>query len=192
MPFWKLLFEAFQPFDYEILKFIHSHTSGWLDSLMIFWSDKRVWFPFYALLVGYWYLKEGKSKTIWAVFTLVLAILMADQIASSVLKPLTERLRPCHDSQINFWLHLPAGCGGKFGFVSSHAGNSLAFSLCVFWLFPNQKFLIPILWIWIFMTAYSRMYLGAHFPSDILGGWLVGTFSAGISVFTNRKMKSRF
>jgi undecaprenyl-diphosphatase len=189
MPAGGTIFDFFQPFDTEVLRMIHAHARPALDSLMIFWSDRRVWFPFYVLLLAFWYRKEGKSKTLTALLVIASSILITDQIASSVLKPLTQRLRPCHEPSLQAWLHLPAGCGGKFGFVSSHAGNSIALSVCVFRLFPRQKFLFAILLIWSGITAYSRMYLGAHYPSDIAGGWLIGIISASLSIWMITRAK---
>lgn len=192
MSAWQSLFDFLQPFDTGVLRLIHAHTSVWLDRLMIFWSDRKVWFPFYALLLAFWYLKEGKSKTLPALLIILSAVIMSDQLASSVLKPLTGRLRPCHEPALLAWLHLPEGCGGKFGFVSSHAANSIALSLCVLRLFPKQKLLFVLLLCWSILTAYSRMYLGAHYPTDILAGWLTGGAASFLSIWMVNRVRGFF
>jgi undecaprenyl-diphosphatase len=175
------IFQIFQKPDEAVLFWINGQHTSWLDDLMIFWSEKWVWIPLYGLVVGFIFFKKGARETIWAILMMVLAIALADQLASSFLKPLTQRLRPCHQPELIPLLYLAKGCGGKFGFVSSHAGNSLAFLMSTYFVLPKQKGLTGFLLLWVLIMGISRIYLCAHFPSDVLGGWLIGACSAALA-----------
>jgi undecaprenyl-diphosphatase len=107
---------------------------------------------------------------------LVGTVALADSIASKLFKPYFARLRPCHAPGLAGRLHLPDGCGGQFGFLSSHAANSFALAIFLLLVLPRRRFraLKLAAFIWAGLLSYSRMYLGAHYPSDVLGGALIG------------------
>jgi undecaprenyl-diphosphatase len=161
--------------DHRLLLAInHAHTPS-LDRLMVFASDRYVWFPAYALLI-LWLIDIFRRQA-WQLLPLLIgAVALADSITSKLFKPFFARLRPCHAPGFLGQLHLPDGCGGQFGFLSSHAANS--FALAVFLLLvlsgPRFRALKITVFFWAGLLSYSRMYLAAHYPSDVLGGALVG------------------
>ena len=104
-------------------------------------------------------------------------MVFADQFSSSLLKPLFKRLRPCHVDEFQSWIHLPAGCGGLYGFCSSHAANSFAIAVG-FYLLTRNKAAGAVLIFWASVISYSRIYLGAHYPLDVIVGALVGGIGA--------------
>ena len=118
-----------------------------------------------------------------------LAIGLSDFVASSVFKPMVERLRPSHVPELEGVLHIVNGYrGGQFGFMSSHAANSFAlatfFALCM-----RSRSLSTVLFIWATLNAYSRIYLGVHYPGDVICGAALGSFSAYLAYFLLLKIR---
>lgn len=164
--------------DKKLLIYLNgTHTPFW-DAVMITFTDKFFWFPFYALLLGFLIWKF--QKKCWLLFPCIaLLITASDQFASTIVKPLAGRLRPCHDASVQHLLYLAKGCGGTYGFISSHAANSFAIA-CFLSLILKNKWLGCLLFGWAAMVSYSRVYLGAHYPGDILCGGVAGVFFAFI------------
>ena len=169
------LFSFLTDLDHQLLLAInHAHTPA-LDRLMVFASDRYVWFPAYALLILW--LADIFRRQAWLLLPLLEgAIALADSITSKLFKPFFARLRPCHAPGLAGQLHLPDGCGGQFGFLSSHAANSFALAVFLLLVLPSPRFrgLKITAFVWAGLLSYSRMYLAAHYPSDVLGGALVG------------------
>ncbi|MEN9959328.1 MAG: hypothetical protein RLZZ474_1572 [Bacteroidota bacterium] len=166
----------FPSWDESIFKLINEAHTDTLDSVMIFMSNKYVWIPLYIFLI--WKIYQANQKAIKAALLyILLAILWADQISSSLLKPLVKRLRPSHVAEFQSWIHTPNGAGGLYGFCSSHAANSFAIALCFYLLTKNNAISIP-LFLWAALVSFSRIYLGVHYPLDVLTGAFVGIVGA--------------
>lgn len=152
-------------------------TPTW-DGFWMFYTTKYNWIPFYALL---FYLI---SKTVTRRQLILIALLAAflitftDQI-TNLFKINFERLRPCHNEAINSFMRLvKPTCGGRFGFFSGHASNSMAVAFFAgLMLKTKYKYATYLLMVWAFGMAYSRVYIGVHYPLDILCGMLFGGFS---------------
>lgn len=180
------MLEALQQLDVDALVWInHTFKSGWMDAVMLFCSAKFTWIPWYAILL--YFLYKSNPKRIWInLIVLTCCIAAADQFASGLLKPMVERLRPCHNEVVNIKLLLIDGvCGGQYGFVSSHAANVFAVFMffCLKKVFKEIKVLLYILFVWAVIVSLSRAYLGVHYPGDILCGALIGVCATYIVVW---------
>lgn len=173
--------ETLEQLDKELFLYLNDMQSPFWDAIMVFVSEKLVWIPFYLGIIGYlvWrYRRQSMAMLLMA----VAAIGLADFVASGIFKPYFLRLRPCHDPSLAEFVNIVEGCGGQFGFMSSHAATS--FALAVFFnLILSDRYLIfkIVLVAWAVVVSYSRIYLGVHFPGDIIGGALLGSFLAYVS-----------
>ncbi len=161
------------------------HSPFW-DGVMGIVTHRFTWIPLYIYLIYYLFRNFSSNKWLNLIFVL-LSVGLADRITSGLMKPFFERFRPCHDPAISQWVHVVGNCGGQFGFASSHAANSFALVLCFYLLLKmnhlkNQK-LIYLLSFWAILVSYSRIYVGVHFPSDIVVGALVGSIIPIILVY---------
>ena len=169
------IFSFLQNLDRQLLLAINRAYSPALDAVMVFASNRIVWFPVYALLIG-WLIYYFRRRALLLLPLVIGAVALADTITSRLFKPYFGRLRPCHDTGVNALLHLPDGCGGQFGFLSSHASNSFALAVFLLIALPAGRLrsLKIVVLCWAALLSYSRVYLGAHYPSDVLGGAIVG------------------
>jgi len=158
--------------DQQLLIFLNSFHSPLWDSIMLAITSKILWIPFYVLIAVTIYFFYPKNWWLIIPF-IILSVIVADAFASSLMKPLFGRLRPCY-STIAYKLHLPTGCGGQFGFISSHAANTFDLASILFLLFRNQLKWVWLLFIWAIIVSYSRIYLGVHYPGDIISGAITG------------------
>ncbi len=171
----KALLEADRNLFYLINKKLS--FSG-LDTFMLLLRQPATWIPLYLFLLLFFYYNCRKYLLPIIVLSL-LTFTFTDFISASILKPFIGRLRPCHDSTLPFAVNSLAGCGGIFGMPSTHASNH--FGLATFWFLVikqtfSQKWYW--LWAWAFIICYSQVYVGVHFPGDVIVGALLGTVIA--------------
>ena len=168
--------ETLSQYDSNLFLYLNGLHVDWMDKVMVLITNMWVWFPLYLLLI-YWTVKQYGRRCWWVFFAVGLVVLCTDQLASHVCKPLFQRLRPCYNTDFQYLIYLPKGlAGGRYGFVSSHAANT--FGVATF-LTPVLKKYRPwmaiVLFLWAFISSYSRIYIGFHYPGDILCGALLGT-----------------
>ena len=172
--------------DSEALLFFNHFHAVWLDVPVMLLTSEWVWLPFYAFLLVCVYKSlplQGFGKFVIAI---ALVIVLADQTTSRLMKPTFQRLRPSHEASLAPRLHLVADSvgnvyrGGKFGFASSHAANSFGLAMFFFLCFRKRWRGVGYLFVWASIVSYTRIYLGVHYPLDILVGALVGMFWAWV------------
>lgn len=166
---------ALSTIDSDLFLFLNGLHTDWMDKVMTLITDMWVWMPLYFLLI-YWMVKQYGKRWWWIVLSVCVVVLCSDQLASHVCKPLFQRLRPCYNSDFQDFIYLPKGlAGGKYGFVSSHAANTFAvatFLTAV--LTKSRPWTAILLFFWAFVSSYSRIYIGFHYPGDIVCGAVLG------------------
>ncbi|MCD4769441.1 MAG: phosphatase PAP2 family protein [Bacteroidales bacterium] len=165
--------------DKTIFLFLNSLNSPFMDRVMWAVSGKLTWLPLYVfilVLIGIKY----KKKILIIIPLIALAITITDQVSVHAFKEVFERLRPCHEPTLQGIVHLVNDkCGGQYGFVSSHAANSFGAALLSLLLIRKKWFTCLVL-VWAILVGYSRIYLGVHYPGDVIGGATVGAITGWI------------
>ena len=186
--------------DTEVLLAINGWHAPWADTVMWIISAKTTWIPLYLLLIGLlvWrYRKPAPTSVKWLhkipvcvvmIVAIVAAVGLADFIASGILKQWVARPRPSRVPELEGVLHLVNGYkSGRYGFVSSHAANTMAVALLFSLIWRNRIATIGLM-LWVAANCYSRMYLGVHYPLDILGGLMVGTVVAIVACWVLKRL----
>ncbi len=173
------MLEKIIDFDTRLFLELNSHHSPFFDILMVLFSKTTFWLPLLFIII-FLIFRKYKRKGIVITLLIAVVITIADQTSVHWFKEVFERLRPCHNEAINHLLHnVNNHCGGRYGFVSSHAANTFAVAVYTLLLLKNRLFSILILF-WAALVSYSRIYLGVHYPADILGGALLGTLAGSV------------
>jgi undecaprenyl-diphosphatase len=165
--------------DKDLLIWINSFHSDSLDPIMLTITKTAFWTPLYLLFIYLIFKKLDEHQWV-AIVCASLTILLADQITASIMKPLFQRLRPSRDPTIQNLLHLVADSkgeiyrGGLYGFASSHAANTFGISTFMWFLLKEHSRWMALCFLWAIGMTYTRLYLGVHFPGDILVGGFVG------------------
>ena len=189
--------------DQQWLLAINGWHSEWADMLMWYISKSTTWLPLYALLVGLIVYRFGilspslcregrRGSSLLRVLIILagfaVAVGVSDFVSSGSIKPWVCRLRPTHEPELAGLIHLVNGyTGGLYGFVSSHAANTMACAL-LFALLYRNKYATVGLMLWVALNCYSRMYLGVHYPADIIGGLAIGALMATLTYVMVRRL----
>ena len=184
--------DTISQWDIDLLLALNGSESLYLDGIMWTITRTSTWLLLFGALF-YIVIRNNKLKQSLVIFILVaLLITVADQVASGICKPLFQRFRPTHDPIVGPMIDIVNGYrGGKYGFFSSHASNTFAGATFFALLFRSTPVSI-VLFIWATLCTYSRLYLGVHYPTDILTGLTFGILSGYVFHFLYAYVGNRY
>lgn len=177
-------------YDKTLFLFLNSLGSEPWDGFWLLITDKLASIPLYAVLLFLCFKKFGLKSTLITVVLVSIMIAATDQLANAF-KYGIERLRPCHDDTIiNSMRLVKSHCGGKFGFFSAHAANAFALATFFSLLFSDySKKLALLLTFWALLVAYSRIYIGVHYPLDVVAGISIGMLAGWLFYMIKTKIE---
>ena len=174
--------------DKSLFIFLNSLGAESFDFFWLLVTDKKSSIPLYLFLIYYLYKKFTNKEFLKYLILIAILIVLTDQ-TSGFFKEFFQRLRPCHDQEINDFIRiLKEGCGGLFGFFSAHAANT--FGVATFFYFILKRFSknFKYLFLWAIIVSYSRIYVGVHFPIDIIFGAFFGIATGYLFSFISNKI----
>lgn len=186
------IFEWIDAFDKALFTIIHSDLAiPTLDGGMKALRNALTWIPLYAFVL-FWIFNNGKKYAWQFIVLTVVTFAITDYTSASILKPALSRLRPCYEPELQSVLRNLVGCGGQFSFPSSHASNH--FGLAAFWFY--SIYLVKgsrwyWLWAWAAVIGYAQVYVGKHYPTDILVGAMFGYVTGTICAMIFEKWINR-
>ncbi|MEH6535851.1 MAG: phosphatase PAP2 family protein [Psychroserpens sp.] len=180
--------------DTELFIYLNNLGTETWDGFWMFYTTKFNWIPFYALLAYLMYKRLNTKMFLLTLLVVALMITFTDQITNLFKKVLVVRLRPCHNGDIDGLYRLVKEyCGGKYGYFSGHASNSMAVAVFTSLMLRSKYKYIPLVLIpWAMAMGYSRIYIGVHYPLDVVSGMLFGAFSGFLFYKFDRYLQARF
>lgn len=165
--------------DTDIFLFFNGMHCTYFDYFMSAYSGKLIWIPMYAALLYVMLRNFSWKVTLFCLIGVALTTTFADQVCATLIRPYVERLRPANlDNPLSAMVHIVNGYrGGSYGFPSCHAANTFGLAFFISFVF-RKRWLTFYMMAWALLTCYSRVYLGVHYPGDLLVGAIVGMIGA--------------
>lgn len=174
--------------DTHLMLWLNGFHNSFFDTFWYIITSKYTWMPMYCFILYVLYRKIGlKWQLLGLIAMFALTITVSDQLCGHVIRGAVERMRPSNpDNPISSFIHIVNGYrGGKYGFPSCHASNSFALATLL-WLFFRHRKLTVFIFCWAILNSYSRIYVGVHYPGDLLVGSIVGGLGAAAVYYIAR------
>lgn len=169
------MFEKLEGWDQKLFLLLNGDGGAFWDQVMILTSEKLFWIPLYLIFIWLLYRSYGVKGVLFSVLAVAVLITLTDQSSVQLFKKTILRYRPCKNLDLEGLVHNPVACGGWHGFVSSHAANFFGLATLIgMALSPAHPRALYWLYLWAALIGYSRIYLGKHYPADVVGGALLG------------------
>lgn len=181
------MIETIRYAEYEWFLWLNSFHSPLWDTIMYWVTHRFTWLPLYVLII-YYIFRYIRYNSWYKLTFILISVGLSDRITSGLMKPYFHRYRPCHDPAIQNLVHVVGGCGGQYGFASSHAANTFAFAMAFALIGGKDKRWKYFLFLWAILVSYSRIYVGVHYPTDLIAGALVGILTTFIIYFITVKI----
>ena len=188
------MFEKLEELDRSLIVYLNGIHNPMFDTIMHYVSGKLIWAPLFLWVLYLVFTKYNLKTLLIFILSAGLTVLLADRISVELFKNVFERLRPCHNGEIGQLMHLyDDHCGGQFGFVSSHATNFFGLAVLFALVLKNKvKGIVPLMLFWAALIGYSRIYLGVHYPADVVGGAILGSIIGFLTYYIFLVAKRKF
>lgn len=192
------MFEQLEALDRSLFLYLNGLNAEWLDPVMWWISSITLWIPLFLFFLYYAYKKGGLPLCLTLLGGIAVCILLSDRISVMAFKEVFQRYRPTHNTEIMDLVHTvikPNGeeyRGGLFSFVSSHATNFMSLGTFLFLHFRRYSKYWRFLFLWVALVAYSRIYLGVHYPADLVCGAALGASIGALVYWASQKLLRRF
>ena len=172
--------------EYEWFLWLNSFHSPFWDTIMYWVTYRFTWIPLYIFII-YYIFRFIRYNAWYKLVFILISVGLSDRITSGLMKPYFLRFRPCHDPVIENLVHTVGGCGGQYSFASSHAANCFAFAMAFVLISEKHNKWKNFLFLWAILVSYSRIYVGVHYPTDLIAGAIVGVLVSLIIYFMTIK-----
>ena len=183
------MIETLVSLDKTLFIAIHQDMANTIfDFVFPLLREPLTWLPLY-LFFGYMAIKKYNMEGFYIILVTGFVVLLCDQFSASIMKPLFERLRPCHEPTLTDHIRVLVNCGGQYGFISSHATNHFGMAVIFTWFFKNiysKTGVSCIFYVWASLICFAQVYVAKHYPGDVLAGMIFGILIGKLvlSIFT--------
>lgn len=183
------MIETLNKIDHQLFLIINrGMVNNFFDFLLPLMRSKFFWSPLYLFLIVYFIKSNKPRKGLYTILFLLLTFALSDFISASIFKESFQRLRPCNDPEFMAYVRNLVGCGSGYSFISSHATNHFAIATFISLYFEATKWIGRAFYFWAAIISFSQIYVGVHYPFDVLTGMLLGIVIAQLTYYVYNRI----